>query len=66
MFQTVNDLFEIVDFVLSPNISVKEVLPLHRPFLQLCDGWHSAVVCEFIKSVALPIVDVGHDLKCGV
>lgn len=54
------------DFILSPNTLVKEVLPLHRSLLQLREGGHGAVVREVIKGVALPVVDVGHDLKCGV
>lgn len=51
---------------LLPRSLVKEILPLHWLLLQLPQGRHGAVVCDVIKGVALPVVDVGHDLKGAV
>lgn len=52
--------------VFSPGTAVKEVLPLRRPLLQLCQGRHGAVVRLVVEGVALPVVDVSHDLERGV
>lgn len=50
----------------SPNGTVKEVLPLRGPLAQLRQGRHGAVVREIVEGVALPVVDVRHDLERGV
>lgn len=50
----------------SPSVAVKEVLPLRWPLLQLGQGGRGAVVRLVVEGVALPVVDVGHDLERGV